>query len=139
MGIIDARELTARLDSDPYNLIRELGVISDWPDYRFRSVDGRDWGLFFDGRSIESRMDAKDTLLTRKARERLRQDIAGFILEITDEEAAPMVYGDVDLLLSEWLALHGSFGVPLSAGEKDSYEARGWDIENQDDEAEEQP
>ena len=139
MGIIDARELTAQLDSDPYNLVRELMVISDWPDYRFKSADGREWGLFLDGRSIESRMDAKNELLTRNARERLRQNVAGFILETSDEEAAPMVYGDADLLLSAWLALHGSFGVPLSADEKDLYEARGWDIENQDGDAEEQP
>src|SRR5690348_3166126 len=123
MRIISVRELHefhAKLDASDH-LFQTLAVISNWPDYRFTTSDGREYGLFDDGESIEHRLDAKSEGLTPNERERL-QKIAGFILELGDESNEPMIFADTDSLAGAWLALHQSHGIKLSDEEQGWYE-----------------
>jgi hypothetical protein len=98
-------------------LFSEGVKIADWPDYRFSTADDRVFGFFEDGESIGKRLSARNVLVNKYDRARLKET-AGMIIQTVDGEADdPMVFRDEDSLSKMWLDLHRSHGVPLSEEE----------------------
>src|ERR1700691_3390813 len=89
--------------------------IDRWSDWCATTAEGRTFGLFLDGKSIEHRFRAASVLVTANDTARLAKT-AGFILEVGAEKPL-LVSEDYNALVRAWAELREAHGVPLTPDE----------------------
>ena len=112
---ISPQELEKQLEQSGDALFYNAEAISSWSDYRFRTSDGREFGLFVENVApLLGRLKAAGVGLTKKESEN-PPAIAGMILE--RDGAAPIIFAGTAEMVSAWLDLHASFDVPVEEAE----------------------
>jgi hypothetical protein len=108
---LSPQEFEKQLEQSGDALFYNAEAISSWSDYRFKTSEGREFGLFLENVApLLGRLRAAGVALTKKESEN-PPAIAGMILE--RDGAAPIIFADADAMISAWLDLHASFDIAV--------------------------
>jgi|SRR5580704_3011175 hypothetical protein len=123
---------SGELQKDFRDTLFSEGVrIADWPDYRFSTADDRVFGFSGDGESIGKRLSARDILVNKYDRARLKETAGMIIQTVNGVPDDPMIFRDRESLVEMWFELHKSYGVSPSEDE-----LAGFDVEPDGDDKE---
>jgi len=90
-------------------LVENADAIEKFPQHRFTTSDGRTFGVFFDGERIVKLFEREAVSINRRDKAGLQRikDLAGFILEISEDDSTdPVVYEHLHDLSAAWSELH---------------------------------
>ncbi len=98
-------------------------VIQEWAECRFKTDDGRVFGLYIDGESIFGRLEVEGVPINRKDRKGIKRvkKIAGFMKELYADDQ-PFIFDDKFHLAKAWFELHSEYNVELADEEYEALE-----------------